>query len=214
MLSVWIIGAGHFGKKAASGFHARFTDMNITLIDTNGEKLKGSNPRIICRDGIRWLDENLDVLDPRDIIIPAIPVHLAGEWLKLRLNRNFQVKAMKMSPDLIQRFPNPISGGKGLIYTSHADFICPDNCPEPKNICTHTGRKRAKDLYKLIESLDSPSIHPIVIRSRQLFPGTGGFTVKALQQAYQKAIQCFQRPLLMATACKCHGVAEVFKVEI
>jgi hypothetical protein len=46
------------------------------------------------------------------------------------------------------------SGKAGQVFISHADFICPDNCPEPKDKCTVTGKPRPKDLFRLLRDLD------------------------------------------------------------
>lgn len=212
MKSIWIIGAGRFGKKTSVLYKKYHPQNPITLIDINKGKLRGSSCITIQKDGVKWLDDNLDVLRPDDIIIPAAPIHLAGEWIKQRLKTKYHIELLTIPQKLMDGLPHPMPGKNNLIYTSHADFICPDNCPEPESICTHTGKKRPMDLYRILETLNFSPVTSIVIRSRQLFPGTGGYTADALLKAYEKTIANTGHQVLIGTACRCHGVAKLISL--
>lgn len=72
--------------------------------------------------------------------------------------------------------PNFIEGKNGDIYVSHADFICPDDCPEPDDFCFFTGQERKRNMHDLLKEIDLPGFRPIVVRSHQLAHGVGGCT--------------------------------------
>ena len=82
---------------------------------------------------------------------------------------------------------------------SMADFICPDHCPEPKDICTHTGKPRPFNLYKKLESIKYDHFRSVVVRSRQLSPGVGGYSPGALFHALD-VIKSSTTPILLSTA--------------
>ncbi|MGA6925486.1 MAG: hypothetical protein WBY88_07385 [Desulfosarcina sp.] len=109
--------------------------------------------------------------------------------------------------------PHPIRGKTGQAYVSHADFICPDNCPEPEKICTHTGRPRPPDLVRLLRRLDFENVLPIVLRSHQLLPGVGGIRPADLIGALDMARRHSQPLLMLATACRCHGVVDFIRLD-
>ena len=109
--------------------------------------------------------------------------------------------------------PNALRGKAGQAYVSHADFICPDNCPEPEKICTHTGKPRPMDLFRLLGTLDFEEALPIVIRSHQLLPGVGGIYPADLRAAMDTACRNSHRPMMIATACRCHGVVNFMRLE-
>jgi hypothetical protein len=93
---------------------------------------------------------------------------------------------------------------------SYADFICPDDCPEP-DVCTITGKRREKPLYELLRSLDVGfRVH--IIRSHQLAPGLGGYTVADLKRAAETLAGHRNGKWLVGTACKCHGILTAFEI--
>jgi hypothetical protein len=109
--------------------------------------------------------------------------------------------------------PHALRGNAGQAYVSHADFICPDNCPEPEKICTHTGKPRPLDLFRLLGNVDFDDVLPIVIRSHQLLPGVGGIYPADLLDALDIVRKNSHRPLMIATACRCHGVVDFMRLE-
>ncbi len=113
-------------------------------------------------------------MSPVDLIIPAIPVHVAAAWLKLNIKHVFHASPLPILDSWIGRLPHAMRGAAGQAFVSHADFVCPDNCPEPANVCTHTGRPRPMDLFRLLARVDVDDVLPIVIRSRQLLPRRRG----------------------------------------
>ncbi len=139
-----------------------------------------------------------------DWVVPAVPVHLAWEWCRLTLGIN-RLKTCPLPEDIDGCLPHPMRGTDHQIYVSHADFLCSPNCSEPDERCTVTGKPRKKDMFRLIANLKLPEVVSFVIQSRQLGPGTGGYTPADLY-ALADRISSHNGRCLVATACRCHGV--------
>ncbi len=204
METVWIIGAGRFGKMAVKRLQKKF---HLLIIDTDEKKLNAINkPGLSLKhgDGVKYLDDNLLPGTEVSWIIPSLPIHLAWEWAKKRVGQTLLLP--QVLPDKIDSLlPNPIRGDKSHIYVSHADFICPDNCIEPDVFCTYTKQPRKKDMHLFLESLAFEKYKPLVVKSQQLAPGVGGYRPTDLFTLADK-ISRIKGLLLVCTACRCHGV--------
>ncbi len=102
--------------------------------------------------------------------------------------------------------PRPVRGPVGDIYVTHADFLCPDDCPEPALTCTVTKEPRQPDMYGLLERIRFQNFEPVVVQSRQLGPGVGGYRPDALFTLLSRLEKESGGTYLAATACRCHGV--------
>jgi hypothetical protein len=212
MKIVWIIGGGRFGLKAASSLSR--TETEITVVDKSRQicnQLEKMSFRTACMDGVAYLAEHLSGPDYPDWIIPVIPVHVAYEWIKMKLSVQYCLEAIDPPETLIKTLPNPSKGNTGEIYISNADFVCPDNCPEPPDWCTYTGKPRPRILHRFLQSLRYKDCRSVVIRSRQLSPGIGGYTPADLFRALTE-INGSHTPILLSTACQCHGVMNAFNL--
>ena len=93
-----IIGAGHFGKRAATILSQVSTDP-LYIVDKHKSSLEGIKGllinKILC-DGIDLIADNFQMLSPKNTIIPAIPLHLAFEWLKNYLGKGFTIKKIEV----------------------------------------------------------------------------------------------------------------------
>jgi hypothetical protein len=100
-----------------------------------------------------------------------------------------------------------MKGKSGDLYTSLANFLCPEDCPEPAQYCTVTRERREKPLYKILEDLRGP-FESKVIRSRQLGLGVGGYSPEDLLKIVReiKKAGASGHLILISTACRCHGV--------
>ena len=213
MKSIWILGAGRFGLKAAKALSRKNKSAEITVIEKNSElcsKIEMYNFKTVCMDGIEYLDQNLKSIDYPDWVIPAIPLHVAYEWVRLKIKDRYILKTIPVPEGVITSLPNVFKGKRYEIYMSIADFICPDNCPEPEELCTHTGKQRPFTLYKKLESIQYDNFRSIVVRSRQLSPGIGGYSPGDLFNALD-LIKASTIPVLLSTACRCHGVMHAFR---
>jgi hypothetical protein len=153
---------------------------------------------------VEFLAKSLTRVGGPDWIIPALPVHLAAEWLLARLGPR-RLRRVPLPEEIEPRLPNPIRGSDGNIYVSHADFRCPDDCTEPHDICTVTGEKRKKNLFEILGDLRFHAFHSLNIRSHQLGPGVGGYRTEQLFDLLARLEGSGGR-FLISTACRCHGV--------
>jgi len=212
---IWIIGAGRFGLKAAAKLRRKIPDSEIIVVEKKAgicDRLTGEPFRIVCRNGVAYLSENLQKKsDVPDWIVPAIPVHVAFEWIRKKLAGDYQLKMLSVPDPLIAALPNSIRGKNDELYVSNADFVCPEHCSEPYEICTYTGKPRPRILHKVLEAIQYDDFYPVVIQSRQLCPGVGGYSPHALFKALEEIVTA-NAPILLSTACRCHGVVHAFKV--
>jgi len=207
MKIVWIIGAGRFGSAAVIKLSKQHKDWRFVLVDKVRENLlkaKRSNTVLEHCDGIRFLNDCLEPGGQVSWIIPSLPVHLAWEWCQMKMGPDRLVRS-PLSAGIDPLLPNPMHGANKDIYASNADFICPENCCEPEDICTVTKRPRKQDMFRRLETLQYKEYTPIVLRSRQLGPGIGGYSPAQLFSFLNK-VKHHKGPLLLCTACRCHGV--------
>ncbi len=203
--AVFIIGAGHFGSRAARLLSQK-SDAPLFVVDVDENSLSKLErlhaTRIRC-DGPHFLVKHFHILNPENIIVPAIPVHLAFEWAKCYSEREYQAKQISIPEQIKPYLPHTWWGTDGSLLVSYADFVCPEDCPEPE-YCTVSGEKRDRPLYDLLRGLDFLGFRVHVITSRQIAPGLGGYKVKDLTEAAEKLNRLGK--WLLGTACKCHGI--------
>ena len=209
----WIIGGGKFGRKAAKTLGKANPSDQITLVEQKKSvcrQIRHRGYQMVCTDGIQYLAQHLISAHHPDWIVPAIPIHVAYEWIRIKLSASQQALRIPVPAKLIGKLPHPIKGTAGQLYISIADFKCPDNCPEPPDICTHTGKPRPMILHEFLKSIQHNDFKSIVIRSHQLAPGVGGYKPSELFEALKK-VETARTPVLLSTACSCHGVMDVFR---
>ena len=202
-----IIGAGHFGKRAATILREK-SGSPILIVDKDEDRLAQVRDlaveKMVC-DGVSFLAKNIHALNPSSFIVPAIPIHLASEWLKHSLEANgWKVKPSKIPKEIMPFLPHTWQGKGGTLLISYADFLCPDDCPEPSDHCPMTGETRTDPLHDLLRHLYVPHHQMHIIRSRQLAPGLGGYRVEDLRDLLNKVKQK-EGKWWVGTACKCHG---------
>ena len=214
MHSYLIIGCGHFGSRAARQLLGKRPDSKITLVDRDEEvfqKVSDLPVEKIVADAIPCCDRVLLNGSAIEYIIPAVPFHLAFEYVLSHLR---PLGAKRTKVPAIEGLPHPMIGATGDLYTSFADFLCPEDCPEPSEACPATGEKRHRPLFEVLEDLKGP-FESRVIRSRQLGPGVGGFPPRALVNLLEtiEKRMGLNRPFLISTACRCHGVTSALSFE-
>ena len=212
---IWILGAGKFGKIAFERTVRNVPDAEITVVDANTDKavVIGTQVITVCEDGIDWLTANLKRGDASpDIVIPAIPVHVAFEWIKRKVEDRFTIVPTAILAEIYKKFPNPVRNTASQVYVSHADFLCPDNCGEPPTICTFTKKEREESMFLLLANLKSQNLNQLVVRSHQLFPGVGGIFPADLWNVLDRIATSPEKRFLVSTACRCHGVVDGFQL--
>jgi hypothetical protein len=212
--AVFIIGAGHFGSRAARLLHRESNaPLFVMDVDKNSlSKLEDLPVKRISNDGILFLVNNYHLLNSSNTIVPAVPVHLAYKWLKGHLDGRFKVKKMVVPEEIKPLLPFVWPGSEGSLLVSYADFECPDDCPEPE-YCTVTGERRDKPLYDLLIRLELTDFRVHVIRSRQLAPGLGGYEVGELEKAAERLRSEEKGKWLLGTSCRCHGILTALEIE-
>jgi hypothetical protein len=145
-------------------------------------------------------------------IVPALPLHLAYEWMAARLRERGIFKPCAVPENLIPQLPNTFKGPEGQVYMSNADFICPENCNEPKHKCPVTGKPRPYRLYDHLARIESESYRSLMVQSFQLAPGVGGYRGEQLT-AILSAVQNQPGKYLVSTASKCHGVMHALETQ-
>jgi hypothetical protein len=213
--SYLIIGAGHFGARAVKTLNKKYPDAAITVVDEHQGALgrvDGFPVERVCAEGAAYLEARLDEGPGPDWIIPAVPIHLAFEWVRRKLGRDRRVEVFPVPAEIKDMLPNPKRGAEGQLFVSYADFRCPEHCTEPYDLCTWTGKPRKGNLYTTIEEIVFKDYRSMVVRSHQLAPGVGGYRPEALRRSLD-AVSKATTPVLYATACLCHGVVHAFRLE-
>ncbi len=205
-----IIGCGYFGSRAAEKLFQKDSHSKIIVVDKSKKALQKISRlpiQIAVCEGIIYLSQFLSTGEQVDYVIPAVPLHLAFEFVL------FQLKPMgvkRREVPTLSGLPNPMTGKTGDLYTSLAKFLCPEDCPEPAKYCTFTREKRLKPLYKILNDLEG-AFESRVIRSHQLGPGIGGFRPKVLLDLLENLKNLKKKIgsgglILISTASHCHGV--------
>jgi len=212
--AVFIIGAGHFGARAARIIRQR-SNASVIVIDPHQKGLSSLGDLRVDKiqgDGIQFLIDNFHYLTDANTIVPALPIHLAYEWLIRYLPNGMKAKKVPM-PETNPPLPHACTASEGSTLVSYADFLCPDDCPEPV-YCTVTGEKREQPLYALLRNLQLQPFHVHIIRSHQLAPGLGGYRAGDLRETAERVMKDGARMWILGTSCKCHGILTAFELSI
>lgn len=196
--------------RAANQLHKEIPGCSITLVDREPINASADHIHCICGDGTAWLLKNFTPDASVSKIIPAVPLHTAAYWLQGKLSaEDAPVYFRRIPKPLIDQFPNPFPLEDNSVAISYADFICPPDCPEPEEFCTHTGLPRQTPLYRYLETINCGPFQKLILQSRQFAPGVGGFFPDDLWQLLERARALSGEQLLTSTACKCHGIASL-----
>ena len=172
---IWILGAGKFGGKAVDALVRDKTNVSVTVIDRDPERLDLPKVNSVCSDAVDWLLAHFSAGSPAaGVIIPAIPIHVAAEWLRRALQeRGIRVSPADLPESYVRSLPNPIKVGSSKAFASFAEVMCPESCDEPEGYCYLTGNKRETNLYDLLKNEEGPDFTSLVVRSYQLAAGVG-----------------------------------------
>ena len=218
--SIWVIGYGQFGRRAVDQLLIDYRDQaHVTVVDSafdsTGQKDVTDGVDYVQADGVEWLVDHFHHRDEVRWVIPALPVHLAAQWIKAKLVADGKVvEPLPLPSDVVQLLPNACRLSDAEYAVSHADFICPPDCNEPEAICTHTGNPRPHALHDMLGSLPAatqPNLEMLIMRSHQLAPGVGGLRGDELWGLFARVRELEGAPLLIGTACKCHGIVSSFR---
>ena len=212
----WIIGFGKVGRRALERLHHKSPAAGMTIVDPldPGSQHGMQTVKRYVAEGVAFLlSRNLEAQDDDSPwIVPALPIHLAYDWIAARLRREVFFRPCPVPKAVAAQLPNAMPGEEGQVYMSNADFVCPDDCNEPPKACKVTGQPRPYDLHETLADMRPEGYRPVVIRSYQLAPGVGGFRARQLADALA-AIRRKPGKYLLSTASKCHGVMHAFETE-
>jgi hypothetical protein len=216
MASYLILGAGKFGRLAVERLSLRDPTARFAIVDQSKEALAG----VHTVNGVRvvkvhaevstFLKEHLPQYASWDWLIPMVPVHVALLSLQQGLVAAGGWDYMDVPEDVKKLAPIAIRGPHGELYLSRAGHLCPDDCPEPEDVCPVSGESRRPALYEELAALSLPGFQIRVMPSRQLVPGVGGYPPQELVDL-ARSITDVQEQLLVATACRCHGVVHALR---
>lgn len=211
MESFWILGAGRFGSLAVQRILTRKKVSRLVVVDRDVHALKRLTDKpieTIEQDAIDFLVHYPGL--GSEWIVPAIPVHVAYAWLCRQLAREGVVTQRAAPAILEQKVPHPLRAKTGTLYASFATFHCPDDCDEPDESCTVTGEVREANLFDVVRKIEVEGYVTQVVRSHQLAPGVGGYQLSVLWQLLEES-RSTEKDILVATACRCHGVIDALK---
>ncbi len=206
---VVILGAGRFGRRAARLLREAYPQLELIVVDQRPAPLaeirrQDAAAHLVRADGPAWLAAALPRLRPGDYLLPCLPGQVAFEVLRRALLTPPGWQTVPVPPELEGLAPVAIRGEAGELYLSRAAHLCPEDCEEPE-VCPADGLPRRPGLDEALAGLSLPGWQIRVLASRLLLPGVGGFPVESLRNLADLPAVPPPR-LLVATACRCHGV--------
>lgn len=206
---VIILGAGKFGRRAARLLRESYPHLELIVVDQHLAPLcevrrQDPTAHLWAADAPAWVAAALARLHPGDYLLPCLPGQVAFEILRQTVLAPPAWQTVPVPPELEAWAPVAFQGSAGELYLSRAAHLCPEDCQEPQ-VCPVDGLPRRPGLDEVLAGFSLPGWQIRVLSSRQLLPGVGGFTVGALRRLAEAPPPLPPR-LLLATACRCHGV--------
>ena len=234
----FVVGGGRFGTRAVE--HLKAENARVLVVDVNPHCKARSRVDLITRDlstvdslaegqaalivgeGIDQLIRFLKSKIPY-VIVPAIPCHVAAKvvynWLSMR---GYKLTAYKEgTPVVADNLPKSliccVDQAHAVIVASYMlpNRRCKENCLPPKDFCSATRRPKPAPMYELLKfSVFNVVKISEVFVSKQLGPGIGAMSGTKLHGTL-KHLEALYEPYTLAigTACKCHGVLNLFRVK-
>jgi len=213
MAGYLILGAGKFGCLALTRLARRDREAAFVVVDRDPGALAAAqeaNPGVrvewVAAAAGDFLRRHLKGETPWDWLIPMVPGHAAFAWLRAGPLKNGAWETVPVPEAVGALTPVAWRGPEGELYLSRTVELCPDDCEEPETVCPVSGESRETPLYAELAGLVLPGFKVLVLPSRQLAPGVGGFP-PGLLLALARELKEFSGKAVVATACRCHGVA-------
>lgn len=215
MAAYLILGAGKFGRLALERIGQKDDQAAFLVVDRSrralheARNLTAAPVTEVEAEAARFLVEHLKNGTAWDWIIPVVPEHVAFSWLRQGPLAETDWEPVEVPPAWAALTPMTQRGLEGELYLSKALHLCPDDCAEPE-VCPVTGESRETPLFEELAAVKVPGYRLEVIASRQLAPGVGGFPPGRLL-ALARDLLDFEGKMVVATACRCHGVAHALR---
>ncbi len=203
-----LIGFGKFGQLAFDRLRSKFVDAEFIIVDPSINRssvVPGPGIWPIRNDGVEFLLSHYQLAET-DLIVPVAPFNIAGAYI-FAYYRGSEYAILPAR--LADHFKNHWLIDNSTLCVSSVDFICPDDCPEG-DTCTVTGEQRTP-MHEKIEYLDFSDYDIRVLRSFQLAPGVGGYTLRSLR-SLRDSLTLGQK-YVIATSCKCHAMLSAIKIQ-
>jgi hypothetical protein len=211
--SYLILGAGRFGRLAVERLARQDREAALWVVDRDPAALAAAcgetqGVQVIAQDAVAFLREHLTKY-PWDWLIPMVPVHVAHAYLAAdpRVAREWQAVAVPEAVGAGVKVAR--RGPQGELFLSRAQYRCPDDC-QAGPVCAVSGESREPPLHEELAALALPGFHLKMVASRQLAPGVGGYPPGELLTLARTLADC-RTKVLIATACRCHGVVHGLK---
>jgi hypothetical protein len=215
MASYLILGAGKFGRLALERLTACDPTARFAIVDQSSVALALIPPNHnahldkIQAEVAEFVREHLSDYAAWDWLIPMVPVHVAAIMLKQELAADGW-EFMEVPQAVADLAPVAVRGHQGELYLSRATHLCPDDCSEPGEVCPVSGESRTPALFEMLAALTLPGFQVVVLASRQLAPGVGGYPPRELL-GLADTVSKSRANLAVATACRCHGVMHALR---
>jgi hypothetical protein len=206
---VLVLGGGRFGRIAVERLGFRVA---LVVEPDPTPELKALGREILAADGIAAAKNILDSPRSPAWLVPALPLHFLMRWLFLCL-ADLNPRLCEIPQKALPVVAMLHAGQDKEWYLSMADFVCPDDCPEPAEICTHTGQPREGQMFEMLAEVRLPGFETRVLRSHQLAPGVGALARQELLDLREQIRE--QGPgsgWVIGTACRCHGVVQAMRL--
>ncbi|MGC8657713.1 MAG: hypothetical protein ACP5U1_01440 [Desulfomonilaceae bacterium] len=202
-----LIGFGKFGKLTFERLKAISPQGNFIILDpalVHETASIDEKVRMIPTGGVEFLLKN-DLLFDTDIIVPVAPFNIAARYVISFYKNACQINLPEGVENFFQNFSFITPS---TIVVSNADFLCPDDCPEGDR-CTVTGELRMP-MYERIGRLNFPGYVVAILKSLQLAPGVGGYSLSDLRSLTHSVRA--RGKYLIGTSCKCHAIISSIEI--
>ena len=235
---VFVMGGGKFGTRALRYLKAKGAKVLVVDVNTN---CTASSEVDVQATGVSFLDSLADeqtaflvgdavslllgLMETKipDLVVTAIPSNAVAKvvegWLA---KRGYKLEPyLKVVPKVLENIPKSlvsvVDEDSGVIVVSYmpSHMRCRENCMPPKDVCASTGRPKLASMDKLLEfgvynHVDTSGI----LMSRQLTGGLGAIEGKELS-ALLKRLENRNKSYTLAigTACDCHGIIKLAKIQ-
>ena len=153
-----------------------------------------------------------------DLLVPAVPGHLAGRLVMLYLMG--QGQDLEPAPQLLRSMASVIPSHlihledpeSGLLATSYmVSGRCRPGCEQPSR-CPDTGEVRERPMYELLREAMAWTVSRHEVLVPETMGGVGclrGEQVKALMESAGRLRK--GQTFGVATSCRCHGIVNLFR---
>ncbi|MBV1750618.1 MAG: NAD-binding protein [Desulfarculus sp.] len=202
---ILVVGGGRFGRLALERLPGRVA----TVVEPKPDEAllalaREQGAELVQAAGVEFLAPALATNQPPAWVVPALSRHVLHDWLLAELAPQ-GARAVEVPEEVLPPMSSVFRGEEGQFFVSLADFLCPDDCPEPPKLCTVTGKPRGEPLYQRLAGMNPSGWSVAVLRSRQLAPGVGGCLPGEMLQIKDQ-IGSQGGNWLVVTSCLCHGV--------